>query len=539
MNFSNRTILWAAGGAATVVLLLGLVVWWQCVVWVPPGKFLVLTHRWGKDLPPGDIIAPDESSKGVMLEVLPEGWHFLNPLAWSYEVHEMKTVPPGKCLVLTRRYGKEIPKERLETGDVLAQVGYPVPDNQRGSEDRGILRDVLPPGSYRINPHAYEAQLQDAVEIRTDQVGVRTLKLGKDPHELPPQPGQPRYVVPAGYRGVQEEPVPNGTYYINPYVESITPVDVRSHRVELEDIQFPSRDGFILKPHIQVEYAVLPEHAPRLFMRVADGGKLHQADSTPQQQKENEILQRVILPHMRGYARIEGSNFDARDFINTSGAENPNAVNYREQLQRTLLAKVKPLCEELGIDVRAVTLAAMDPPPELIEQISARDLARVQQEKNKIRLEELKTEQGFKAAEALREQEREKKLAETRLTQAKVNASQRKEVMESQLRTELEAAQLRLDAAREEAKAVLAQGKAEADLINLQNEAEVAGLRTAVRGFSSVSIFAQYQMLSRLGPALSEIFATDDGDFARVLTTYMTPPKPPAPAAAGNGEAPK
>ncbi len=86
-----------------------------------------------------------------------------------------------------------------------------------------------------------------AVEIRVDQVGVRTLKIGKDPRSLPPDEKRGDYVVPDGYRGIQQTTVPPGTYYINPYAEVIVPVEVRSHKAELTDIEFPSRDGFLLQ----------------------------------------------------------------------------------------------------------------------------------------------------------------------------------------------------------------------------------------------------------------------------------------------------
>jgi regulator of protease activity HflC (stomatin/prohibitin superfamily) len=327
--------------------------------------------------------------------------------------------------------------------------------------------------------------------------------------------------------------VPNGTYYLNPFVETITPVEVRIHRVELTDIEFPSRDGFIIKPHVLVEYAVQPNKAPEMLVRLTDEGVLHQEDATHAQQEKNEILQKVILPHIRGYARIEGSNFDARDFIvtATAAAEQKN-VNAREKLQRALFTKVKPKCQELGIDIRAVTLADLEPPAELAAQIRERELARVEQEKNKVRLGQYKAEQKLRAAEALKQQAKEKVEAETRRLQAETRADQRKEVELLRLKQDLTNAQLKLDAARKQAEAVLAQGKAEAAVINLQNEAEVAGLRKAVQGFTSVNHFAQFHILSRLAPALTEIFASDDSDFARILSSYMTQPpgqagKPP------------
>src|SRR5437868_5697086 len=136
-----------------------------------------------------------------------------------------------------------------------------------------------------------------------------------------------------------------------------------------------------------VEYHVQRDKAPEVVVRLTDEGKLHQADSTPEEQEENEILQKVILPHIRGYARIEGSNFNARDFILAAqvseAAAGQDKTNTRERLQRSLLAKVRPRCQELGIELRAVLLGEMKPPPELAEQISMRDMARVKQAQNK------------------------------------------------------------------------------------------------------------------------------------------------------------
>lgn len=489
---------------------------------VKTDTYLVMVHRWGKNLPEDELVAPDDSYKGVMLDVKQEGRHWVNPLLWSYEIHPIVKVPVGKCLVLTRKFGKRIPNERLAQGDVLA-----LPGEHEFDGERGILRQPLGQGTYRLNPYAYSWQEIDAVEIGADQVGVRTLKVGKDPRTLVTDPARPRYVVPDGYQGVQQSPVSNGTYYINPYVETITPVEVRSHTASLSDIEFPSRDGFILRPHVTVEYQVQRDKAPEVMVRLTDEGVLHQLDATPEQQAQNEILQKVLLPHMRGYARIEGSNFDARDFIIAAGgAANDKPTNTREQLQQALLAKVRPRCQELGIEIRAVLLGEMKPPAELAEQISQRDLARVEQQKNAVRLGQYKEMQKLKSIETMKEQAREMVEVNTRLQVMQTQAKQQKEVEELKLKQELENAKIGLEAARSRAEAILAKGKAAAAVIQLQNEAEVAGLRTAVQGFASAAHFAQYHVISKLAPSLKEIFSSDDSDFAKLFSGYMTPPTP-------------
>jgi hypothetical protein len=534
MEFWNKPRTWLVIGVLAAALLLLQQFWhWEIERQeVPPNHFLVRVHLWGQDLDPDEIIALDNDHKGVMLDVLPEGRHFLNPAIWSYEVHQARIVPTGKCLVQTRKYGKKIPPERLARGEFLA-----------GPDERGIVPEVLLPGKYYINPYAYDMAEQGALEIHHYQVGVRTLLWGKDSRELK---GANRsvYVVSEGYRGVQEKPVPPGTYYFNPYVERIVPIDTRSHRVEFKDIRFPSLDGFHLNPHVLVVYRVLPEKAPELFVMLSTDAKLHQADSTEKEQQENEILQKVILPLIRGYGRIEGSKYYARDFISqVSGPRQAKAVNPRERLQHELMDKVTPICKELGIAIEAITLGELDRSSDELKDlrkiISEREVTRVTREKFQQQIEQYKTEQAQMAAEALIEQKGKVVEAQTKRKVEVTNAQKMTEVEEKKLEQELKAAQVRLEAARDRVKATLSKGKADAAVINAQNEAEVSGLRTAVQGFPSADSFASYQVISRIAPALTEIFASDNSDFARLFASYLAPgPKMPLAGKPANGEQP-
>jgi hypothetical protein len=534
METWNKPRTWLALGVALAALLLLQQFWhWEVERQeVPPNHFLVRVHLWGKNLAPEEIIALDEEHKGVMLDVLPEGRHFLNPILWDSEIHKATIVPPGKCLVQVRKFGKKISPERLARGEFIAE-----PD------ERGVVREVLGPGKYYINPHAYDVVEQDALEIHHNEVGVRTLLWGKDPRELK-APNRSAYVVPEGYRGVQEKPVSPGTHYFNPYVEKIERVDTRSHRVEFKDIIFPSLDGFYLNPHVLVSYRVLPEKAPELFVTLSSDAKLHQGDSTEKEQQENEILQKVMLPLIRGYGRIEGSKYNARDFISqASGPRAAKSVNPRERLQHELIDKVTPICKDLGIVIEAITLADMDLTTkdlaELADKISERERTRVTREKFQQQIEQFKTEQAQKAAEALKEQKDKMVQAETRRKVESTNAQKAMEVQEKKLEQELKAARVRLEAARDRVKATLSKGKAEAAVINAQNEAEVSGLRTAIQGFASADHYAQYQVIAKMAPALAEIFASDDSDFAKLFAGYLTTtPKKAAVAGPSNGEPP-
>ena len=172
MNWFKKPRSWIVVGAviAALVLLDQFWMWEVERVEVKKHQYLVRIHLWGKNLPEDDVVAPDDSYKGVMLQTSQEGRYFLNPIFWTYDLHDRIDVPAGKCLVMTRKYGTKIPAERLLEGDILAHEG-----------ERGIVREVKLPGSYYLNPYAYDWQTVDAVNIGPDQVGVRIAKVGKDP----------------------------------------------------------------------------------------------------------------------------------------------------------------------------------------------------------------------------------------------------------------------------------------------------------------------------------------------------------------------
>jgi hypothetical protein len=521
------------------VALVGLFLLYQLWVWeverveVAPNTFLVKINRWGTDLPEGEIVAPDDSYKGIQRKVLTEGRHFLNPILYGYEKCAVLQVPEGQCAVLTRKAGTEIPSEDKARGAFLAEGEF----DQFAAEkpgQRGILEKVLPPGKYYVNPYEYSHELIKAVEVRADQVGVRVLKWGKDPRA---QVGAASpYVVPAGFRGVQDKPLEPATYYINPYVEEIVPVSIRSHPVEFSDIYFPSRDGFLIQPHVLVAYKVLPEMAPELFVMLCDDGRLPQAGATPEEQKRNPILQKVVLPLIRGYVRIEGSKYDAREYVSQQrDAKDEKKVNPREKLQEELMKKVAPACKKVGVIIETITVAQPEMNKDLdklADAISQREQTRLTREKNKQLVEQHKQEQEQQAKEATAAQRTKVVDANTKLEQEKINAKRRKEVEELKWEASLKAAKERLEGAKKRAEATVTEGKAEAAIIVAKNEAEVAGLKTAVMGFPTPEQYAQYQVVTKLAPALSEIFASDTSEFAKVFSTYMSPAgrAPQAPA---------
>ena len=143
-----------------VITLAGAWLVWQwgfCRFYVPPNHMAVIISQGGKELPPGQILA-EKGQKGVQREVLGEGRHFRDPVMFEHKIEPVTIIPPGKIGVVTSKIGEELP-----SGEFLAGPGQ-----------KGILRSVLGPGKYRLNPHGYKIDIVDAKSIPIGYAGVIT-----------------------------------------------------------------------------------------------------------------------------------------------------------------------------------------------------------------------------------------------------------------------------------------------------------------------------------------------------------------------------
>jgi len=119
---------------------------------IPAGKFGVLVRRFGKDLPGGKIIAPDESYKGIVRDVLGTGKHRINPFAYEVKLFDDIKIAPGHVGVVTSLCGEDI-----LTG------GSSAPASDKGflaaKDAKGVQREVLKEGTHRLNPYLFAVSI--------------------------------------------------------------------------------------------------------------------------------------------------------------------------------------------------------------------------------------------------------------------------------------------------------------------------------------------------------------------------------------------
>jgi hypothetical protein len=183
--------------------------WFFCRIQVEPGYMAIVTAKVGKTLPPNEILAaPGE--KGVQRDPLPEGRHFFNPINYAWVTVPVVSIPVGKVGIVTSKVGKE-----LERGEILAT----------DDKGKGIWKDVLGPGTYRLNPQGYDVTLLDAINIPIGYVGVVTSQTGK-----PVPLGQ---FAGAGQQGVMEQVLHPGLYYINPRAYQVDILEIGMNQVSI------------------------------------------------------------------------------------------------------------------------------------------------------------------------------------------------------------------------------------------------------------------------------------------------------------------
>lgn len=540
-SLNIKSVLW--GAAATVLLIaaaLFVYLWCFCRFYVQPGCMAVVTAKTGKTPATSDILV-NRGEKGIWKEVLSEGRHFLDPVRYDIKIAPATVIPLGKVGIVTSKVGKELPP-----GEVIA------PDR----ESKGIWKDVLGPGVYRLNPEGYSVEIADAINIPVGFVGVVTSQTGKAP-----APGE--FAKP-GEKGVMRDILQPGLYYINRYAYQVNIIEIGMNQVsmtgldnnvqniqfrrqlvnatdalseltsntmnfqvelrkqnisknsdnaksvpgkkkvlakranasgsrhyapqakskavaaqagyeEKRAVEFPSRDGFKVSLDMTVEFELLPENISKIYLLYGD---------LPQ------VVEKIILPQVLSVSRIKGSNYKAQDFIMGDGREKFQN-DLREELKNTLAGKL--------IVVHNAIIRNVDIPQDILKPIQAVSLAREQNLTNQAmqntakRLAELNTETE------LIEQRRREVEQETRKIVALTNAEAKREVASIEADTRLQVAQLQLKRAEITAatRKVLEESKVQAEFM-VNNESAKGELLKA-KALGNADLMSKLHMVEKLG----------------------------------------
>jgi uncharacterized membrane protein YqiK len=174
--------------------------------------------------------------RGPQMSVIPPGTYRINSLLFKVNIVDAVTVPPGKIGVVEARDGKPLSNGRI----IARQVDCDCFQNGQAFIDQGGERGpqmaVMSAGTYRINPFLFSVSLADVVDVPDDKVGVVMTREGAPlaageiagptvgGHDMFQNPQA--FVNAGGSKGLQEQVLLAGRYFINPRFATVELVDM-------------------------------------------------------------------------------------------------------------------------------------------------------------------------------------------------------------------------------------------------------------------------------------------------------------------------
>jgi uncharacterized membrane protein YqiK len=209
------------------------------VVIIPEDSIGIVTKKFvlfgaNKALPDGSVVAL-KGEAGIQADTLAPGVHFaLWP--WQYEINIQKfiTVQRGTLGVVSARDGKALSNGRNLGKSVDCDSFQNARAFLEHGGERGPQLAIIPPGTYRINTGLFTLNEAKITEIQDNMVGVVTTKEGT-PLETGDIAGgemsghnmyqdAQAFVNAGGRKGLQEQVILAGRYYINPLFATVEEV---------------------------------------------------------------------------------------------------------------------------------------------------------------------------------------------------------------------------------------------------------------------------------------------------------------------------
>ncbi|MCA9524141.1 MAG: hypothetical protein KC609_24405 [Myxococcales bacterium] len=443
-SFNKATLI--RGIVLALVVLLGLyfVLWrWMFSrIYVGPGETLILKANVGKDNPdPINLQVVPNGYKGVLRDVVGEGRHFYNPLTYSRTVvRNLVEIKSNEVGIVVSKSGKPLPN-----GVFLADT----------NDYKGVLREPLTPGLYRLNPMAFQVIKAPVTVIRPGYVGNVTA--------LHPDP---KHGV--KNRGILPTVLQPGRYYINPKAYQVEEVEIGYRHLKLADVTFKSIDSFDIKLDITVVWGIKPINVPKIINELGN---------------IDDVIAKIITPQVNTIVRIEGSRHQAQQFIEGDA---------RKRFQEEFTAKLKSVCASKNIDILIGLVRNIEIPLAIRDPIN----------QSKIAAEERTMKSAMGKTQILRNALEDltadvvkgvrETNAETEKMIAQIQADGEKEVLKTKGETEVEVAKIMKRVAEIEAKIKLVKGGAQAQVIEMLRTAEADAFTQFVKALGSSKALSGY-----------------------------------------------
>ncbi|HVN75713.1 MAG TPA: SPFH domain-containing protein [Thermoanaerobaculaceae bacterium] len=459
---------------------------------IPPGRLLAQKVEGHSAFEDGEAFLRNGGQKGPQIEILLPGTYRVNTDLFRVEVRDATVIPPSKIGLVTALDGQPLPEDEYVAKPVEGHNDFQNASAFLGAGgQRGPQFDVLKPGTYYVNPQMFQVELDEVAVVERGQVAVVVSNVGEEPRQIKElvdavaaregtavdtseqrkpddrfSVGIERYVVPKGFRGIQQEVAGPGIYYLNRRAYIVYIVDTTNISVDWDDsketrfdpLRVVSRDGFEISVSVKVIVRVRPDQAPYMVAKI---GSI------------DNLIMHVIHPMIDSSFRNQASSTSAMNFLQD-----------RQEEQKKAEERARVELERYHVECVSVLICQIKLPQELMDTQTKKIIAQQQlamyQEQQKAEATRIATEKTRSEADQqknLVEAEIGVKIAEQNKQKAIRFAEGEGESV--RLRAEGEAKGIRAKGEAEGAR-ILAMGEATATAYELQNKAVGAQGVTAI-----------------------------------------------------------
>src|SRR5689334_3741464 len=378
-----------------------------------PGDYVAESIPGHDNFQDGHEFIDSKGQRGPQKDILLPGTYYINPLLFKVILETAKEVKPGEVAVIVSNTGKDPSDEVRREMAAKVRVRMEREEKEQAAQSAAHLTQI------------------DAEEIKTELMtgDPADRRLDEGAHEA--------YVVPEGYRGIQETVVGPGRYYVNTL--AITPIVIPTTNQTVEwtsgevvntfnPFEVISKDGFTMQLEVRVVFRVKPEDAP--FMVAKIGGI-------------DRLIQNVMHPLIDSIFRNQASESSAMAYLQN-----------RHEEQERAEARVRAHLLKYHVDVVNVLICHIHLPEELM----------------KTQTEKILAEQRQNMFNAQREAE-EKRI---QLEKTKSQADNQRDLMAATVGVDIAAkrSEQRKAEGEGEASYISATGRAEAEKVRLMGEAQ-------------------------------------------------------------------
>ncbi len=512
--------------------------WTAMRTYVGHDEILLVTNRFGDNLPNDRrTVKEGENFKGVHEEVYGPGRYFFDPVRFETHIEKQTVISAGDPSKWDwdPMGNMKDPSAAPQVGLVTSQEGRTRTDGAEVVDEgeKGILRKVLTPGTYKINTVKYKVDIVPAVVVPPGSVGVVTRLVG-DSTEVEQEtlssattqesgsPGSgPRLVRGPSQRGILQDVLQPGIYYTNPRMLKVTIVPVGYDAVTTRDaatgnrpgeptvtgsaVKFLTKDGYQVEADLTVVWGRRPADAPELVARIGNVDRVSEV---------------VIEPAMKAAAQNEGGRYSAKELI-----QGTTRSKFQDELSSTLEAHLKGRhLEVLLALIRNITIKDNTGKDQTLGLLATIQQANIEVEKeltNQQKTLTAVTRAEYEQALKMVDVARETVASETGVKVANLTADGEKSAAQISAQTEVSVASIKAQVALLEAQRTQILGKAQADVLRMKNDAEAKGAKMLVDALGGPAAYNEYIFAKNFQPTDLKLIFAGPGTLWTDLKTFQ------------------